>query len=225
MLVALLSKISQVLSTDLVKEFKLKKTHVATEKSFLDAIKKCQPVDQLGKKVHLSQNYLSAVIIEAIKTCPNIQNLNTLRCVIMYNTSHQAFWHLVEEQQRQHIPSHLFAATTHKISNYKSAFGTILLFEDQTALQYLAKQWPLNAEHHCAWSAQYLGMASLAAWSTLADIGLGVNLLHYSQDHAALHKRFNLPMHWQLKSQLIFGSIEQPAPPSVSCIQSEHVQV
>ena len=221
---ALLSKISQVLSTDLVKEFKLKKTPIE-EKSFLDAIKKCQPVDQLGKKVHLSQNYLSAVIIEAIKTCPNIQNLNTLRCVIVYNTSHQAFRHFVEEQQRQHIPSHLFAATADKISNYKSAFGTVLLFEDQTALQYLAKQWPLNAEHHRVWSAQHLGMVSLAAWSTLADIGLGVNVLHYLESHPALHKTFNLPLHWQLKSQLIFGSIEQPAQPSVCYIQSEHVQV
>ena len=92
---ALLSKISQVLTTDLTKEFKLKKNQFELEKSFVDAIRKCQPTEVLGKKVHFSQNYLSALILEAIKSCPSIQGLNALRCMIVYNTSHQKFWNLV----------------------------------------------------------------------------------------------------------------------------------
>ena len=224
---ALLSKISQVLTTDLTKEFKLKKNQFELEKSFVDSIRKCQPTEVLGKKVHFSQNYLSALILEAIKSCPSIQGLNALRCIIVYNTSHQKFWNLVEQQQRQHIPQHLFDATTHKIKGYKDAFGTILFFEDQTALQQLAKKFPLQAEYHEFWSTQSLGMSALAVWSTLADIGLGVNYLQYTGLDQRLDQELSVPLDWTLKSQLVFGSIEQvgQAPTTTMTFQAEHCVV
>lgn len=219
---ALLSKISQVLTTDLTKEFKLKKNQFELEKSFVDAIRKCQPVEVLGKKVHFSQNYLSALILEAIKNCPTVQGLNTLRYMIVYNNSHQKFWNLVEQEQRQHIPQHLFDATVHKIKGHKNALGTILLFEDQAALQQLAKKFPLQAEQHQFWSSQSLGMTSLAAWSTLADIGLGIHQLQYTGLDKRLEQEFNVPIEWRLKSQLVFGSIEQAVQASEMSFQAEH---
>lgn len=222
---ALFSKISQVLTTDLTKEFKLKNNQFELEKSFVDAIRKCQSIEILGKKVHFSQNYLSALILEAIKSCPSIQSVNTLRYMIVYNTSHQTFWNLVEQEQRQHIPQHLFEANSHKIQNYKDALGTLLLFEDQSALQQLGKKFPLQAEHHSAWSTQSLGMTSLAVWSTLADMGLGVNQLQYVGVDQRLQQQLNVPLAWKIKSQLVFGSIEQSVQMPEMNFEAEHCLV
>ena len=222
---ALLSKLGQVLSADLAKEFKLKKTTLTLEKSFIEQIKQCQPTDHLGKKIHLSQNYLSALIIEAIKNCPSVQNIHSLRFMLLYHNTHQNFWDLVEKQQRQHIPAHIFAATTQKMQACKNAFGTILFFEDQHSMQYLNKNQPLSAEHHVDWSAQYLGVAILAAWGALCDVGLGADLMHYHGFDHLLQRELNVKDSWQLKSQLIFGSIEQKNPVKQDSFLAEYYQV
>ena len=208
MRVALLSKIGQVFTTDLRKEFQLKKVNTQNEKAFIEYLQACQPMAKLGKKVHLSQNYLSALIIEAIKSCPSVQGIQGLKFVVLYHEAHQKFWQLVEAQQRQEIPAHVFAATAYKMQACQNALGTILFFEDQQVLQDLAKKQPLLAQQHPNWSAQYLGVASLAAWGILADVGLGAELLHYQGFDHKLQKQFKLEQSWKLKAQLLFGSIE-----------------
>ncbi|WP_122901559.1 nitroreductase family protein [Acinetobacter sp. B51(2017)] len=222
---ALFSKIGQVFTTDLRKEFQLKKTNTHSEKAFIEYLQACQPMAKLGKKVHLSQNYLSALIIEAIKRCPSIQGVQGLKFVVLYHEAHQNFWQLVEAQQRQEIPVHVFAATAYKMQACQNALGTILFFEDQQALQHLAKKQPLLAEQHPNWLAQYLGAISLAAWGALADVGLGAELLHYQGFDHSLQKKFQLEPSWQLKAQLLFGSIEDKKTTVSSTFSAKDYQV
>lgn len=222
---ALLNKLGQVLTTDLSKDLRLNKKSIVVEKSFVERIKQCQPIEQLGSKVHLSQNYLSALIIEAIKNAPLSNKISSLRFIIVYHQAQQNFWQLVEDHQRQHIPSHIFAATQQRVEACKTAFASILFFEDQAVLSYLNKRMPLEAEQHPIWSAQHLGSATMAAWGALSDIGLGANLLHYRDFDYAMQRHLNVESSWQLKSQLVFGSIEQDPMHKPVSVLEQHYQV
>lgn len=49
-------------------------------------------------------------------------------------------------------------------------------------------------------------------WAGLETLGFGANLQHYNPlIDASLAKTFNVPSEWNLKAQLVFGSIESPA--------------
>jgi predicted oxidoreductase (fatty acid repression mutant protein) len=49
-------------------------------------------------------------------------------------------------------------------------------------------------------------------WSGLETLGFGANLQHYNPlVDPGLSKAFDVPTEWQLKAQLVFGSIESPA--------------
>ncbi|MBB4809765.1 putative oxidoreductase (fatty acid repression mutant protein) [Acinetobacter johnsonii] len=55
-------------------------------------------------------------------------------------------------------------------------------------------------------------MAQYAVWTCLADAGLGASLQHYNPSiDADISKVFEIPKHWLLRAQLVFGSIEEKA--------------
>ena len=51
-----------------------------------------------------------------------------------------------------------------------------------------------------------------AVWTCLVDAGLGASLQHYNPSiDADISKVFEIPKHWRLRAQLVFGSIEEKA--------------
>ncbi len=53
-------------------------------------------------------------------------------------------------------------------------------------------------------------MVQFAVWTALAGVGLGASLHHYNPSiDAKLSQMLDLPPHWALKAQLIFGGIMQ----------------
>jgi uncharacterized protein len=51
----------------------------------------------------------------------------------------------------------------------------------------------------------------LLVWTALEQEGLGCNLQHYNPSvDAAIAAQWNIPSHWQLKAQLVFGTPVAP---------------
>ena len=67
---ALLSKISHVLTADITKDFKLKKKdiEVSEEQTFVDQLKKRRSIYDLGKRIHFSQAYIAELIQESVRS-------------------------------------------------------------------------------------------------------------------------------------------------------------
>lgn len=204
---ALLNKIGQVLTTDLSRDFKLKKP-LPDEQTFIERLQKRRNIESLGKKVHLSQSYLSHLIVEALQTCPKVISIQSVRIVVLYNEAHHNFWQFIQQNQKKLIPAHVFAATELKIQQYQAGFGTVLFFQDLAAIEKLKKQIPLDANTIPDRAANSLGMAQFSTWTALADAGLGANLAYYIDEHHTTMLHLGLQQQWQLHSQLIFGSIE-----------------
>lgn len=210
---AFLDKISYVLSSDITKDFRLKKQsniNLNESQAFLDILKKRRSIYKLGKKLNYTQSQLTELIQESVRTCPSALHSQSTRVVILYANSHLKFWQLVSQIQRQQVPSHIFEGVSVKIDQCANSYGTVLFYEDANIIGQLQKKKPFDAKEYPLWAEQTSGMAQLAVWTTLADAGIGASLQHYNPlIDEAISQAFNIPKNWILKSQLVFGSIEQ----------------
>ncbi|RKG45735.1 MULTISPECIES: nitroreductase family protein [Acinetobacter] len=115
---ALLSKISHVLTADITKDFKLKKkdVEVSEEQTFVDQLKKRRSIYDLGKRVHFSQAYIAELIQESVRSCPSAYNSQSTRIVVLFGESHQQFWDIVREVERRNVPISVFEGVEMKIA-------------------------------------------------------------------------------------------------------------
>lgn len=209
---AILARLGQALKTDLT-DFKSRKLNEAqSEKNLLDFMKQRRTVRSLGSKVSHKREELIELIKEAVYCCPSALNSQSVRVVILTHNAHVQFWNMVKEQQKTCVPEHILESALLKIDRCAYAYGTVLFFEDQDVLKTLQKQKPLQADEFDRWSEQTSGMAQFAVWTALSSIGLGAALQHYNPIiDAATLTMFDLPNHWELKAQLVFGSIQKSA--------------
>lgn len=209
---ALLDKIGHVLTSDITKDFKLKKKNNESEDTltFIDQLKKRRNVNRLGNKIRFSQTYITELIQESVRSCPSAHNSQSTRVVVLYGKSHSKFWGIVRDMQRKIVPDHIFAGIAVKIDQSLKAYGTVLFYEDQSVIKKLQKKRPFDADEFPIWSEQTSGMAQFAVWTALADSDMGASILHYNpiidEDVAQV---FDIDTNWKLRAQLVFGSIEQ----------------
>lgn len=210
---AILTRLGQVLKTDLGRDSRHKKSHdMSTEKNLLDFMKQRRTFSCLGKKVLYSAEYLTELIKQSVHCCPSALNSQSVRVVILMDDAHFQFWHMVKEVQKNVVPAHIVESAILKIKPCTDAFGTILFFEDQDTVRALQKQKPLQAAEFSIWSEQTSGMAQFAVWTALSSIGLGASLHHYNPAiDVETSKMLDLPKSWHLKAQLTFGSIHKSA--------------
>lgn len=209
---ALFDKIGNVLTTDLTKEFKLKKKEKdedeGTKPTWMELLSRCRQAELLGQRVHFSQSYLSELIQFSVRNCPSLYEECSTRIVILYSESHRRLWEIIREVQRRELPAHIFDSAAIKIDECEASYGTVLFYEDQQVIKHLQKNMPFHVDDYPAWSEQTSGMSQYAVWTALASAGLGGHLHQYKNIEKSIANYFALNDQWQLKAQLVFGSIE-----------------
>ena len=207
----LLTRIGQVLTTDLTKELGFKKNQGQTsEYQLLTDMRKRRSFYELSNRVSYSPEYLIDLIKQTVRCCPSALNSQSARVVILLQDSHFEMWQMVKDVLRQNMPAYVFEGAEIKIDRCAAAYGTVLFFEDQDTVKALQKQKPLQADEFKQWSEQTSGMVQFAVWTALAGVGLGASLHHYNPSiDAKLSQMLDLPPHWALKAQLVFGGIMQ----------------
>lgn len=209
----ILARLGQVLKTDISTDVIFKKKNIEEkEYDLLDDMRKRRSIYTLSNRVSHSPEYLTELIKQAVRCCPSAQNAQSARVVILLEYAHYNFWEMVRDVQRNQLPERIFEGASVKLDRCSSAYGTVLFFEDLAVIQALQKQKPLQAHDFEIWSEQTSGMVQFAVWAVLSSTGLGASLHHYNPDiNIKTAKMFELPESWQLKSQLVFGSIVKPA--------------
>lgn len=210
---AILTRLGQVLRTDITKDYRQKKqTETSVEKDILHYMKQRRTVKSLGNKVIYNREYLINLIKESVHCCPSALNSQSVRVVILTDDAHFKFWHMVKGVQAKTLAESVVESAILKIDLCSNAYGTVLFFEDQNVIRALQKQKPLQADKFPDWSEQTSGMAQFAVWTALSSIGLGAVLQHYNPTiDAETATLLDLPKHWSLKAQLVFGTIKQAA--------------
>ncbi|HEI9869447.1 TPA: nitroreductase family protein [Proteus mirabilis] len=180
--------------------------------AFTELMKKRRTIYHLGNQLPISEDRVATIIKEAVKESPSAFNSQTSRVVVLFGEQHQKLWNIVKDTLKKLVPADAFSATEAKINSFAAGAGSILYFEDTDIVKGLQEQFPLYAENFPIWSEQASGMAQLSVWTALATENVGASLQHYNPIiDDEVHATWDIPRHWKLRAQMVFGSIEQEA--------------
>ena len=180
---------------------------------FLDLITKRRTIYAIGKNVTQSPEFLTDLIQNAIKQSPSSFNSQSSRAVILFNGEHEKFWSFVAEKLKSYAKDEESAAkTSAKMGTFVAGLGTVLFFEDLDVVKSLQDQFPSYADNFPIWAEHSTAIAQFATWTALHTEGLGASLQHYNPIvDEKVHAEWDVPANWQLRAQLVFGSVEGEA--------------
>lgn len=180
---------------------------------FLDLINKRRTIYAIGKNVEQSIEHLTDLIQNAIKQSPSSFNSQSSRAVILFNAEHEKFWGLVKDKLKSYAKDETSAAkTSAKMDSFAAGVGTVLFFEDMDTVAGLQEQFPSYADNFPIWAEHSTAIAQFSVWSALHTDGVGASLQHYNPIvDEQVHAEWEVPAHWKLCAQLVFGSVEAEA--------------
>ncbi len=181
--------------------------------TFQTLIENRRTIYAIGKNLKQSPDELAEIIENAIVHAPSAFNSQSSRAVLLFGNEHETFWNLVFEKLKEFLTTdEAITATQNKINSFAAGVGTVLFFEDMNVVKSLQDQFPLYADNFPVWAEHSTGIAQFAAWTALAENGVGASLQHYNPIiDDQVHARWDVPTSWKLRAQLVFGSIEAPA--------------
>ncbi|EKU38641.1 MULTISPECIES: nitroreductase family protein [Acinetobacter] len=186
--------------------------NLSNQTNFLELIKNRRSIYSIGKNLKNSPTEIEKLIQEAVKHSPSAFNSQSSRVVILFDQSHQNFWNIVLDVLKTIVPADALTGTEQKIQSFAAGAGTVLFFEDQEVIKGLQEQFELYADNFPIWSEHSTAIAQFAVWNVLAEQGIGASLQHYNPIiDEKINASFNIPAHWKLRAQLVFGSIEGEA--------------
>ncbi|OAP64941.1 hypothetical protein AYL99_00913 [Fonsecaea erecta] len=149
------------------------------------------------------------IVQAAVTHTPSAFNVQSTRAVVLVQRDHEALWDLGDAALKAAMPGPAYAALAPKVQGFRAAYGTVLWFEDQAALDALKEKNPALQHVVPQWSAHSNGMHQFLVWTALELEGLGCNLQHYNfmpEFRHEVQRRWNIPSTWALHAQLVFGT-------------------
>ena len=175
-----------------------------------DSLSRRRSIYGLGHAASVSDNCLLDTIESCVMHCPTPFNVQSARLAVLFKSHHHEFWQMVDKEIAKLTSGDKRSAAKKKIASFANAYGTILFFEDKTAIQSLKKQFPLYARNMRLWAQQANGMLQYMVWQSLAENEIGASLQHYNELIAKeLNSWLKLPKSWKIVAQMPFGSIEK----------------
>jgi len=176
------------------------------EKNFSEAIQNRRSYYAIGKEKVLSDEEIIRLIEDAVKYAPTAFNSQSARAVVLLGAEHEKLWNETMEILRAIVPAKSFAPTEEKINSFRSGYGTVLYFEDQSVVSGLQKQFPLYKDNFPVWSLESSGMLQFIVWTALESKGYGASLQHYNPlIDEKVAANWNIPKEWKLLGQMPFG--------------------
>ncbi|PJK02549.1 nitroreductase family protein [Lysobacteraceae bacterium NML75-0749] len=180
----------------------------------------------LNKNLPVSGEQVVQIVEHAVKHTPSAFNSQSARVVVLFGSEHEKLWDIAISELRKIVPAENFQATEDKLNMFKAAAGSVLFFEDQDVVKGLQEKFALYADNFPIWSEHTSAMHQYVIWSTLAAAGVGGNLQHYNPViDAQVASTWNIPSHWKLRAQLVFGGISAPAGEKAFAPLQERVKV
>jgi uncharacterized protein len=167
----------------------------------------------LGRNVTLDEDGIDRLVRDAVRHAPSAFNSQSSRAVIVFGDHNARLWDIVKIEIAALTQGDALEKSLAKIDSFAAGIGSVMFFEDESVVLGLQAQFPLYAHNFPIWSEHSTGMAQLAVWTTLADIGIGASLQHYNPlIDDAVRAEWSLPETWRLRAQMPFGSNEAPFP-------------
>lgn len=166
----------------------------------------------LNKNLSVPATEVAKIVEHVVLHTPSSFNSQSTRVVVLFGAEHEKLWQIAHDELKKIVPADKFAPTAQKLAAFAAAAGSVLFFEDQEVVKGLQNQFAAYAANFPIWSEHASAMHQYAVWTTLAAAGVGANLQHYNPViDAEVARQWNIPAHWTLRAQLVFGGIAAPA--------------
>lgn len=173
---------------------------------FLKVVKNRRTYYSISKSSPISDAEIEDIINFAVKHTPSAFNSQSARILLLLGKENDEFWDIVKETLRAIVPAENFDSTDKKIDSFKSGYGSVLFFEDQSVISSLQEKFELYKDVFPVWSLQSAGMLQFTIWSALEEAGFGASLQHYNPlIDDKVKSRWELPESWGLLAQMPFG--------------------
>lgn len=175
-------------------------------KDFFTAVADRRTFYGISKESMVSDDRIKEIIEHAVKHVPSAFNSQSARVVILLGDHHDKLWDITKDSLRKVVPAEQFSSTEDKINSFKSGYGTILFFEDNSVVEALQQQFPLYKDNFPIFSQQASGMHQFVIWTGLEVEGFGVSLQHYNElIESDIKKEWGIADSWKLIAQMPFG--------------------
>ncbi len=175
-------------------------------KDFYNAVKDRRSFYGISKESTVSDTRIQEIVNDAVKYAPTAFNSQSGRVMVLLGGHHDKLWDLTKEELRKLVPPENFSSTENKIDSFKSGYGTVLFFEDQSVVESLQRQFELYKDNFPVWSLQSGGMLQYIVWTALELEGFGASLQHYNPlIDSVVGSEWNIPSNWKLLAQMPFG--------------------
>jgi len=175
-------------------------------KDFFSAVADRRTFYGISKEAVVSDDRIKEIIDHAVKHTPSSFNSQSARVVLLLGNHHDKLWDITKEALRKVVPTDQFSSTEDKINSFKSGYGTVLFFEDNSVIESLQQQFALYKDNFPIWSEQASGMHQFVIWTALEIEGFGASLQHYNElIETDIKKEWNIPNSWKLIGQMPFG--------------------
>lgn len=205
---------------------------MADKMTFLDAMAARRSIYALEPESPIPDERIVDIVKLAITHCPSPFNAQASCAMVLFKGEHERFWDMAAEVASTTFPPPIFESIKPRLAGYRSGYGTILWFENETAFQALEKQlgpqrWAGVKDKMPQWSEHSSGMHQYAVWTALTAEGLGCNLQHYNPFmDLKVQQEWKVPVDWSLKAQLVFGKpVGPPREKVMSCPMDERLVV
>ncbi|MDV2933293.1 nitroreductase family protein [Enterococcus faecalis] len=179
---------------------------------FTEMMKNRRSIYALGENLPISKEEVTALVKEVVRESPTAFNSQTQRVVFLFGDAHKKLWSITEDALKPLTPAEAFPNTQAKLQGFAAGAGTILFFEDTDIVKNLQDSFPLYADNFPIWSEQATGLTQANVWTALAQENIGANLQHYNPViDEAVAAEWSIPANWNLRAQMVIGSIEAPA--------------
>jgi predicted oxidoreductase (fatty acid repression mutant protein) len=181
-------------------------------KDFLTAIKERRSIYGINKEVTISDERIVEIVQEAVKYTPSAFNSQSTRVVVLLGEQHDKLWDLTKGILKAIVPADQFESTEQKMNSFRSGYGTVLFFEDQSVVEGLQAAFPSYQDNFPIWSQHTSGMHQFVVWTLLENEGLGATLQHYNPlIDEKVKNEWKIPESWKLIAQMPFGKPTAPA--------------
>lgn len=173
----------------------------------LDALSLRRTHYVLNRNLPASEEEVTALIEKITALTPDAFNMRSARAIVALGGKQDALWDAIDNAFGGKVPKE-------KIDGFRSAYGTVLYFIDESVVRGLQEQFPRYADNFPLWSNHANGMLQFNIWTGLRSLGIGANLQHYNPIiDDAVKSLFHVPADWKLVAQMPFGGIAAEAAP------------
>lgn len=128
---------------------------MATVDTFFAAIENRISCYSLTNTSPIPDTQIHKIIQDTVKHTPSAFNVQSTRAVVLVHQDHEKLWDIGDALLKQAMPDAAYQALAPKVQGFKAAYGTVLWFEDQAALDTLKSKNPgiqhviPDCKYHC----------------------------------------------------------------------------